>query len=117
LVEGQDIDVVSLVFLDDVLGVIVRVEGVHENEGNIDVVCAVEVFNLSDGEIEEGHAITDFDNGLGTNAAHGCSKTTIELEDSKLAQETDRLGISELVVVNDLIRRRRGNTLPITTSN
>ena len=53
LVEGHDVDVVALVFLDDVLGVIVGIEGVHENKGNIDVVGAVEVFDLSNGKIEE----------------------------------------------------------------
>lgn len=116
LVEGQDIDVVALVFLDDILGIIVGVEGVHENKWDVDVVCAVKVFDLSDGKIKEGHAITDFDNGLGANTAHGCTKTTVELENSKLAQETDRFGVSELVVVNNLFRRRWGNTLPVTNS-
>jgi hypothetical protein len=114
LVEGHDIDVVPLVFLDDVLSIIVGVERVHENEWDVDIICAVEVFDLSDGKIEEGHAITDFDNGLGTNATHGCAKTTVELQDSKLVQETDRLRVGEFVVVNNLLRGRWGNTLPIT---
>jgi len=61
LVEGHDINVMTLVFLDDVLGVVVCVEGVHENERDVDIVCAVEVLNLSDRQIEERHAITDLD--------------------------------------------------------
>jgi hypothetical protein len=117
LVEGQDVDVVALVFLDDVLGIIVSVEGVHENEWDVDIICAVEVFDLSNRQIEEGHAIADFDNGFGTNATHGCTKTTVELEHSKLVQETNRFGVGELVVVNNLRSRRWGNTLPVTTNN
>jgi hypothetical protein len=113
LVECDDINVMSLVLLDDVLCVIVSVEGVHENERNVDVVCAVEVFDLADGQVKERHAFTDFDNGLGADATHGSSETTIELENSKLVEEFDRCRVSELVVVNDLAGLRRGDALPV----
>jgi hypothetical protein len=83
---------------------------------NIDIICAVEVLDLPDREIEEGHAVTDFDDGLGTNAAHGCTKTTIELENGKLVQETDRFRVGKLVVVNNLVWCRWCNTLPITAN-
>jgi hypothetical protein len=53
LVKGHNVDVVSLIFLDNVLCIIVGVERVHENEGDIDIISAVEVFDLSDGEIEK----------------------------------------------------------------
>ena len=43
----------SLVLLDDVCGVLVSVEGVHEGEGDADVVGAVEELDLTDGEAEE----------------------------------------------------------------
>jgi hypothetical protein len=43
LVEGEDVDVVVLVLLDDPRGVFVRVERVHEDEGDVDVVLRVEV--------------------------------------------------------------------------
>jgi hypothetical protein len=113
LVECHDIDVVSLVLLDDVLGVVVGVEGVHENEGNVDVVCAVEVFNLADRQVKERHAFTDFDDGLGADAPHGSSETTIELEDSELVEEFDRGRVSKLGVVNDLAGLGRGDALPV----
>jgi len=116
LVECQDIDIVALVFLDDVLGVIIRVEGVHKNEWDVDIICAVEVFDLSDRQIEEGHAVTDFDDGFGTNAAHGCTETSIELENGKFVQEPDRFRIGKVVIVDNLVWCRWCNTLPITAN-
>ena len=104
----------SLILLDDVLGVIVCVERVHENEGNVNIICAVEVLDLSDSEIEEGHAVTDFDNGFWTNATHGGTETTIELEDGKLAQEIDCLGVREIAIVNNLANGWWCNALPVT---
>jgi hypothetical protein len=113
LVECDDIDVVSLVLLDDVLGVIIGVEGVHENEGNVDVVCAVEVFDLADRQVKERHAFTDFDDGLGADATHGSSETTIELENSELVEKFDGGRVAKLVVVNDLARLGRSDALPV----
>jgi hypothetical protein len=43
LVEGQDVDVVVLVFLDNSSSVIIGVERVHEDERDIDTVSRVEV--------------------------------------------------------------------------
>jgi hypothetical protein len=57
LVEGEDVDVVTLVLLDDVGRVLVGVEGVHEHEGDVDVVRAVEELDLTDGQVEEGHDV------------------------------------------------------------
>jgi hypothetical protein len=116
LVEGQNIDVVALVLLDDILGVVVGVEGVHQNKRNIDIIRAVEVLDLPDREIEEGHAVTDFDDGFGTNAAHGCTETSIELENGKFVQEPDRFRISKVVIVDNLVWCRWCNTLPITAN-
>lgn len=113
LVECDDVNVVALVLLDDVLGVIVGVEGVHENERDIDVVCAVEIFNLADRQVKERHAFTDFDNGLGADAAHGCSETTIELENGELVEEFDGSRVSKLVVVNNLTGLRRSDAIPV----
>ena len=77
----------ALVLLDDGLGVLVGVEGVHEDEGDVDVVGAVEVLDLADREVEEGHAVADLDDGLGTDATHGGTETTVELDNSQLVQE------------------------------
>lgn len=113
LVEGNDVDIVTLVLLDDRLGVLVGVEGVHENKGDIDVVRAVEVLNLTDRQIQEGHALTDLNDGLGTDATHGGTQTTVELEHSQLVQELDGGGVSQFVVVDDLVRLRRSNAVPV----
>jgi len=113
LVEGEDVDVVALVFLDDVGGVLVGVEGVHQDEGHVDIVGAVEVLDLADGEIEEGHAIADLNDGFGTNTAHGGTKTTVQLEDSELVEELNRLGVTKAVVVDDLLGLGRGDLLPV----
>lgn len=43
LVEGEDVDVVVLVLLDDPGSVLVGVERVHEDEWDVDVVLRVEV--------------------------------------------------------------------------
>ena len=113
LVEGYDIDVVSLVLLDDVLGVVVGVEGIHEHKGHVDIVGPVEVLNLSYRQIEEGHAIADLDDGLGADASHGCAQTTVELEHGELAEKLDRLGVAQGVVVDHLRRIRRGDMIPV----
>ena len=72
---------------------------------------------MSDGEIEERHTITDFDDGLGANATHGSAKATIKFEDSEFAQETNRFGVGELIVVDNLRSSRWRNTLPVTVIN
>lgn len=113
LVECHDINVVSLVLLDDVLCVIIGIEGVHENEGNVHVVCAVEVLNLADRQVKERHAFTDFDNGLGADTTHGGSETTIELKNGELVEEFDRCRVSKFVVVNDLAGLRRCDAVPV----
>jgi hypothetical protein len=113
LVEGQDVDVVSLVLLDDVGSVLVGVEGVHEHEGDVDVVGAVEELDLTDGEVEERHAVADLDDRLGTDAAHGGTETTVELQDGELAEELHRLAVAEAVVVDNLLGLGRGDALPV----
>ena len=62
------VDVVVLVFLDNALGIVVRVERVHENEGHIDLVDLVEMLDLSHGEIQESHSFADFNCRLGRSA-------------------------------------------------
>ena len=112
LIEGDDIDVVSLVLFDNRLSVVVGVEGVHEDQGHADVVSAVQVFDLAHGQIEKGHAFADFNDGLGANAAHGGSKATIELDDRKLVQEVDGRRVAQVVILDNLAWRRRSDTVP-----
>ena len=66
LVEGGDADLLISVLFDDAQGIVVSVEGSHKNEGDIDAVGGVEVFDLTDGEIEEGHVILDLESTLRT---------------------------------------------------
>lgn len=112
LVESEDLDIVVGVLLDDTGSVIVRVERVHEDKGDVDVVRAVEVLNLTHGKVEEGHAFTDLDDRFGTGATHGGTKTTVELEHSELVKDRGISGISELGVRSDLLGRRRLNLVP-----
>jgi hypothetical protein len=105
---------VSLVLLDDGSGIVVGVERVHEEEGDVDVVCAVEVLDLADRQVEEGHAVTDLNNGLGSNATHGGTETTIELEDGKLAKELSSLSVGKIVVVDNLAGGGGVDAVPVT---
>jgi hypothetical protein len=113
LVEGDDVNVVALVLLNDGLGVLVGVEGVHQDEGNVDVEAAVEVLDLANRQIQEGHALTDLDDGLGTDTAHGGTETTVELDDGELVQELNRGISTELVVADDLRGLGRSDALPV----
>lgn len=112
LVEGEDVDVVTLVLLDDGSSVLIGVERVHEEDGHVGAIGAVEVLNLADGHVEEGHAITDLDDGLGADATHGGTETTVELEDGKLVEEANGVVVGEALVVDDLMGRRRSNAVP-----
>lgn len=43
--------------------------------------------NLPDTEIQEGHTVPDLNNRLGTDTTHGCTETTVELQDGKLVED------------------------------
>lgn len=116
LVEGEDIDVVSFILLNDSSSVVVGVEGVHKNERNVDVVCVVKILNLTDREIEERRSVTNFDDGLGANTTHRGTKTTVELENSKLVEELHRLGGGKVLIIDDLTLSRRSDTVPVTVA-
>lgn len=113
LVEGTDVDVVALVLLDDGGSVVVGVERVHQEERNVDSVCSVQVLDLADGKVQEGHAVTDLNDGLGADTAHGCTETTVQLQDGKLVQELDRLRVAQLLVVDDLAGSGGSNAVPV----
>jgi hypothetical protein len=103
LVESEDLDVVVGVFLDDTLGILVCVERVHQDEGDIDFVGLIKVLgrwisrafgvnqisksnlDLADREIKEGHALADLNSGFWrARHAHGRAKAAIELKDDQL---------------------------------
>ena len=53
LVEGVYCEVVTSVFVNDLDGLIVRVEAVHEDQRHIYSVACVEIFDLLDRRIQE----------------------------------------------------------------
>ena len=57
LVERRDADLLIGVFFDDTESILVSIKGSHEYEGNIDTVGGVEMLDLTDSEIEEGHIV------------------------------------------------------------
>ena len=116
MIEGEDVDVVALVLLDDVGGIGVSVERVHEHKWHIDVVLAVEVLNLADGQVEERHAVSDLNDRLGANATHRGTQTTVQLNHSQLIEVFDSLGVSEVIVVDHLLGLRGSNAVPVNGS-
>jgi len=112
LVEGEDVDVVVLVFLDDSGSVLVGVERVHEDEWDVDTVGLVEVLNLPNGQVEEGHAVPDLDDGLGSDTAHCGTETTVELEHGQLVKN-GRVNIVEDLVGLDLLWLRSSDLVPL----
>ena len=59
LVEGSDTKLLVGILLYDSEGILVGVERSHKDEGNIHLVRGVQVLDLTDGQIEEGHVIFD----------------------------------------------------------
>jgi hypothetical protein len=43
--------------------------------------------NLPDTKVEEGHALSDLDNGFRSDTSHGGTKTSVQLEDGKLVED------------------------------
>lgn len=107
----------ALVLLNDVLGVRVGVERVHQDKRHVDLVCAVEIFNLANREIEERHSIADLNDRLGSNTTHGGTETSIELQYRELVQERDGLGVCKVVVVDDLALGRWRNAVPVESAS
>jgi hypothetical protein len=69
--------------------------------------------NLPDTEIEEGHTLPDFNDGLGTNTTHGGTETTVKLQNSKLVEDRG-VNRGEDLVRSDLLRLGSLDLLPVT---
>ncbi|RUS26876.1 hypothetical protein BC938DRAFT_484004, partial [Jimgerdemannia flammicorona] len=163
LVEGEDLNVVGGVLLNNALGLVVRVERVHQDEGHANVVQFVEVLeagmvqgegvrkgserpvlqcphisprsnpfqirspiahllsltklkthlDLSDAQVQEGHAVADLDGGFRADTAHGGAKATVQLQDGELVEVLGRFGLGEFGVQDDLFGRGRLNFVPV----
>ena len=70
--------------------------------------------DLSNGQIQEGHSITNFDDRFRSNATHRRSESSVELEDGELVEQGGSLAFGEVGVGDDLLLRRRLNFVPIT---
>lgn len=64
LVEGRYIDRLVGVLLDDAQGIIVGIKGRHEEKGDVDIVCFVEVFDLLRDDVEKRRSVLDFEGTL-----------------------------------------------------
>lgn len=80
-------------------------------------MALVEVLDLTNGQIEEGHAITDFDDGLWSNATHGSTETTVELEDSELAEDGSIWLRLDVVVCDNLVWLWWRNAVPVPVNS
>lgn len=114
LVEGGDTKLLVGILLDDAKGIVVGVERGHEDKGNIDAVGGVEMLDLSDGQVEEGHVVLDLESTLRSSHTHGGSETTIDLQDSKLVEVLGVCWRGESGIGNDLVFSRRLDAFPIT---
>lgn len=64
----------------------------------------VEVLDLADAQIQEGHSLSDFNDRLWADASHSSTETTVQLEHCKLAQDSrDILCFAELCIGYDLL--------------
>ena len=70
LVEGGDAKLLIGILLDDSECVLVGVERSHEDEGNIDLVSGVQMFDLTDSQVEECHVIFNLQSALGASHAY-----------------------------------------------
>lgn len=140
MVESVDLDVVVRVLLDDASGVLVRVERVHENERDVDLVLRVEMLhhqnrnrnrnqlrasivrktrenethlNLANTQVEESHSLANFDDTLGSHASHRRSQSSVELEDRELVKERGVLAVGESGVRDDLVGVGRLDLVPV----
>jgi len=97
LVEGEDVDVVVGVFLDDTVGIGGSVETRHQDERDVDVVGLVEVLDLPNTQVQEGQSIPDLDDRLGSLTSHGGSETSVQSQDDELVEDR-RVDVLQLLV-------------------
>lgn len=114
LVEGSHSDSVALVLLDDLGGVSISVERVHQKKWHVGIVFSVQVLNLSNRQVQEGVTVSHFNDRLWANATHGGTQTTVQLQDGQLGKTFGDLfrGL-QVAVLNDLTWRRRLDFVPL----
>ena len=104
LIESVDLDLDVIVLVDDLLGLLVRVERVHENKWHIGVEHQVDGLQLLDGQVEKSEIVSHSDRALGSLTAHGGSQTSVELDNDELVQVFLDSCIVELSTCGVLVR-------------
>lgn len=115
LVESSHSDPVALVLLDDLGGVGVGVERVHQQERHVGVVSAVQVLNLSHGQVQERVAVSHLNHRLGTHATHGGTQTSVQLQHGQFGQVGGLLlgSLRQLGVLHNLAGAGRLDLVPV----
>lgn len=72
----------------------------------------VESLNLLDRQVEEGHAVPDLDDRLGSDAAHRRAQASVELENGERVEDLGLVGLGELGVGDDLVLGGRVDLVP-----
>lgn len=78
-----------------------------------ETVSSETYLNLSDREVEEGHSLSNLDDGLGTNATHGRSETSVQLEYSELVEQSGVVGLGKIGIGDNLLGLGRFNLGPV----
>lgn len=116
------------VLSDHSVSVILGIERVHQQERDLATVFGVQVLrirsgaipripcatylDLSDLQVEEGQTVSNFNDTLGTDTAHGRSETTVQADDGQLVEN---LGVDavNLLVREDVLGAGRVNSVPV----
>ena len=70
LVEGCDAQLLVGVLLNDAKSIVVGIKRSHEDEGYVHAMGRIEMLDLPNSEIEEGHVVLDLERALRTR--HAC---------------------------------------------
>lgn len=86
LTESVDRDIDVGVLTEKLVGVIVGVERVHQDQWNADSIRTVKELDLLKSQIQESEIVADGDDRLWTFATHGGTQSTIQLNDHQLVK-------------------------------
>jgi len=113
LVESRDAELLVGILLDNAESIFVGVERGHKNQRHIDAASGVEVLDLADSEIQEGHVILDLERALCAGHTHRGTETTIDLEDRELVEILGVRGLGQLSIRDNLFLRWRLDEVPV----
>ena len=114
LIEGGNAQLLIGILLDDPEGIFVSVEGCHQDKRDIDVVGGIEMFDLTNSQVKEGHVVLDFECTLRPCHSHRGSQPAIDLENGQLVEVLDVGSRWKIGVRHDLILSGGLDTVPVT---